>query len=169
MNPSLSAKIHLKSPDKVRRYQLAVAPAGFEPSKIGKDGFDNFAEQSWTHAVRPRAQARGEERSPAPNNPSLPLAPRPLNEVPAASVIEARIRTLEDRKGRVRQLCRAKLDARSAAPSKARGERLSSREQSLSCDNPATSQGSAVASSEFVSGITVSRTEAARIASPTSH
>src|SRR6188508_731356 len=40
--------------DVARSYQFAVPDRGFEPSKMKQAGFDTFAEQSWTHAVRSR-------------------------------------------------------------------------------------------------------------------
>ena len=45
MDLSLSAKLHRESLDVARRYQLAVALAGFESSKMKQAGFDRFAEQ----------------------------------------------------------------------------------------------------------------------------
>ena len=53
--------------------------------------------------------ARGEGLSPAPNNPSLPLAPRPLNEAPTAPVIEAQILCAEGESPRADSVLRPPL------------------------------------------------------------
>ena len=96
--------------DVARRYQLAVPDRGFEPSKMKTGGFDNFAEQSWTHEVRSRASARDERRSPVANNPSLPhdtaRAQRSVSRLGDACAV----RTLEHQTRWVRQLNRTEAD-----------------------------------------------------------
>ena len=87
MNLSLSARFHRESLDEARRYPLAVTPAGFEPSNMKQVGFDRFAEQIWTHEVRPRAERGVSDGPPSRTIPLSHQTPRALNEVPAASVI----------------------------------------------------------------------------------
>jgi len=48
-------------------------PGGIRTLEHRQVGFDRFAEQIWTHKVRPRAK-RGARRCPAPSNPSRPSA-----------------------------------------------------------------------------------------------
>ena len=110
-NPSLSARFHCESLDEALRDQLAVTPAGFEPSKMKRAwvrqicGANLDARSAVPSASEGRAAVSSREQSLSPLGTAT--AQRSANRFGDRRE-DSNPRTY---KSRVRQLCGAKLDA----------------------------------------------------------